>query len=120
VDEGETRIFCAGAIAKAYEEAGGRSYYYAKPHPPIYTLARRLLTALTGPVPDDEILCVGDGIATDIAGAMGEGLDALFVTGGLAAEETGTGPAAGPDPARLAAFLAKARFAPKSAIAYVC
>jgi HAD superfamily hydrolase (TIGR01459 family) len=119
VDVGETRIFCAGAIAKAYEEAGGRSYYFGKPHPPIYTLARRLLTALTGPVPDDEILCVGDGIATDIAGAMGEGLDALFVTGGLAAEETGTGPAAGPDPARLAAFLAKARFAPKSAIAYV-
>ena len=48
VDVGDRRIYCAGAIAAAYTEAGGRSYYFGKPHPPIYALARRKLAALTG------------------------------------------------------------------------
>ena len=96
VDVGDIRIYCAGAIAAAYTEAGGRSYYFGKPHPPIYALARRRLTEITGHEPAaDEILCLGDGIGTDILGAMGEGLDSLFVTGGLAAEETGTTAAGG-------------------------
>jgi HAD superfamily hydrolase (TIGR01459 family) len=120
VDVGDRRIYCAGAIAQAYTEAGGRSYYFGKPHPPIYALARRRLAAKLGyEVPGDEILCLGDGIATDIAGAMGEGLDSLFITGGLAAEETGTTATSGPDPASLAAFLAEARLAPKLAMAFL-
>ena len=120
VDVGDRRIYCAGAIAEAYSEAGGRSYYFGKPHPPIYTLARRKLAAALGyELPADEILCLGDGIATDIAGAMGEGLDSLFVTGGLAAEETGTTATGGPDPARLATFLAEARLSPRLAMAFL-
>jgi HAD superfamily hydrolase (TIGR01450 family) len=120
VDVGDTRIWCAGAIAAAYTEAGGRSYYFGKPHPPIYALARRRLEALTGhPTPPDEILCVGDGILTDVLGAMGENLDSLFVTGGLAAEETGTTAEGGPEPARLAAFLDAARLAPRFATAFL-
>jgi HAD superfamily hydrolase (TIGR01459 family) len=117
VDVGEQRIYCAGAIAKAYEEAGGRSYYFGKPHPPIYALARRLLAARAGfETPPDEILAVGDGIGTDILGAMGEGLDAIFVSGGLAAAETGT-TAEGPDAGKLGAYLAAARLAPRFAMA---
>jgi HAD superfamily hydrolase (TIGR01459 family) len=120
VDVGEQRIYCAGAIAQAYAAAGGRSYYFGKPHPPVYALARRRLAEVVGyDTPADEILCIGDGIATDIAGAMGEGLDALFVTGGLAAEETGTRAGEGPDPALLAAFLAEAKMSPKLAMAYL-
>lgn len=114
VDVGDRRIYCAGAIAKAYTDAGGRAYYFGKPHPPIYTLARRKVTALTGEAPrEDEILCVGDGIATDILGAMGEGLDAIFIAGGLAAEETGTQEFGVPDPERLAAWLSVERLEPK-------
>ena len=92
VDVGDRRIYCAGAIAAAYTEAGGRSYYFGKPHPPIYALApaaARRPARRTSRRPD-EILCLGDGIGTDILGAMGEGLDSLFITGGLAAGETGT------------------------------
>jgi HAD superfamily hydrolase (TIGR01459 family) len=120
VDVGETRIYCAGAIAQAYTEAGGRSYYFGKPHPPIYTLARRRVAELQGfePRPGDA-LCLGDGIGTDVLGAMGEGLDALFVTGGLAAEQTGTSETAGPDPRLLAEYLKAAKMAPKLAIAYL-
>jgi HAD superfamily hydrolase (TIGR01459 family) len=120
VDVGDERVYCAGAIAQAYSEAGGHSYYFGKPHPPIYALARRLLEQRTGyePLPD-EVLVVGDGIATDISGAMGEALDSVFVTGGLAAEETGTTPTAGPDAVSLAAYLDIARMAPTYALAYV-
>ena len=109
VDVGDRRIYCAGAIAEAYAEAGGRSYYFGKPHPPIYALARRPAGRADRRTSRSRTRssCLGDGIGTDILGAMGEGLDALFVTGGLAAEETGTTPTGGPDPARLAAYLAR-------------
>ncbi len=120
VDVGEHRIYCAGAIAKAYEEAGGRSYYFGKPHPPIYALARARLVALKGWEPRaDEILAIGDGIGTDVLGASGEAIDAVFVTGGLAAGETATTPNAGPDPVRLEAYLAGVRLAPRYAMAYL-
>ena len=105
VDVGETRIYCAGAIAQAYTEAGGESLYFGKPHSPIYALARQKLTDATGRlIEDNRILAIGDGIATDAAGALGEGLDCTFVTGGLAAEDTGTG--VDPDPTLLAEYLA--------------
>lgn len=120
VDVGEERIYCAGAIARAYTEAGGQSYYFGKPHPPIYELARELLLErLDETPPPEEILCLGDGIATDILGASTEGLDSLFIAGGLAAAETGVTPTAGPDPERLAAFLAKARLSPRYAMAFL-
>ena len=83
VDVGDRRQYCAGAIAQAYAAEGGQSFYFGKPHPPIYALARnRLATLLAAEVRDEDILCIGDGIATDILGAMGEGLDSIFVTGG--------------------------------------
>jgi len=120
VDVGDRRIYCAGAIAEAYTAAGGESFYFGKPHPPIYTLARERLAAHLGEeVEAGDVLAIGDGIATDILGAMGESLDALFVTGGLAAEETGTAPGVGPDPERLAAFLGAARLAPLLAMGYL-
>lgn len=90
VDRGETREWCAGALARLYTEMGGESLYFGKPHPPIYDLARRRLTVLGADVGDSDILAIGDGPQTDIAGGMGEGLDTLFITGGLAAAETKT------------------------------
>ncbi|PKP85559.1 MAG: TIGR01459 family HAD-type hydrolase [Alphaproteobacteria bacterium HGW-Alphaproteobacteria-2] len=112
VDRGETREWCAGALARLYAEMGGESLYFGKPHPPIYDLARLRLAALGCETDPARILCVGDGIHTDVQGALGEDLDSLFLTGGLAAAETGTGPDSAHDPARLAAFLAEARLSP--------
>jgi HAD superfamily hydrolase (TIGR01459 family) len=116
VDVGEHRIYCAGAIAAAYADAGGESFYFGKPHAPIYGMARRWLEAQGR---DDPILAVGDGIHTDIAGALGEDIDSLFVTGGLAAEDTATTADAGPDPERLASFLRDARVTPTAAIPFL-
>ncbi|KIT17513.1 TIGR01459 family HAD-type hydrolase [Jannaschia aquimarina] len=104
VDRGGVREWCAGAIAELYTQMGGTSLYFGKPHPPIYDLARRRLSRIAD-VSDGRILCVGDGIATDVAGAMGEDLDILFLSGGLGAEPTGTAPDGDPDPEKLAAFL---------------
>ncbi|WP_372570328.1 TIGR01459 family HAD-type hydrolase [Ruegeria jejuensis] len=103
VDRGEVREWCAGALAKLYTEMGGESLYFGKPHPPIYDLARRRLQSLGHDIPDSEILAIGDGVLTDIAGGMGEGIDSLFISGGLAATETNTHH--DPDPEALAAYL---------------
>jgi HAD superfamily hydrolase (TIGR01459 family) len=105
VDRGETREWCAGALAKLYTEMGGESLYFGKPHPPIYDLARRRLTALNKSPADPRIICIGDGIITDILGAQQEDLDSLFITGGLAAQETAT--QADPDPQLLSDYLEK-------------
>ncbi|MDW4549412.1 TIGR01459 family HAD-type hydrolase [Defluviimonas sp. D31] len=116
VDRGERREWCAGALARLYTEMGGESLYFGKPHPPIYDLARRRLTALTGAaVGDAGILAVGDGIGTDIQGGMGEGIDTLFITGGLEAARFGADVEA-PEPGKLTAWLDEVQMAPTFAI----
>jgi HAD superfamily hydrolase (TIGR01459 family) len=114
VDRGDVREWCAGALAALYTEMGGESLYFGKPHAPIYDLARQRLSALRG-VEDSRILCVGDGIATDVQGGMAEGLDTLFVTGGLSAPEFGPDPEH-PDAARLESFLARHELSATAAI----
>lgn len=111
VDLGDRRIYCAGAIAEFYQELGGESLYFGKPHPPIYDLARRLLNLADGA----RVLAIGDGIRTDIAGAVGEGIDSIFITGGLAAEELGDD-VENPDPALLNDWLTVATLDPTFAM----
>ena len=116
VDRGETREWCAGALAKLYSDMGGESLYFGKPHPPIYDLARRRLAEIAR-VPDDRILCIGDGLHTDVAGALGEDLDVIFITGGLSAAETRTDRQ--PDPDALNALLEKEKLSPTYAIGFL-
>ncbi|MCE5973040.1 TIGR01459 family HAD-type hydrolase [Sinirhodobacter sp. WL0062] len=104
VDLGDKRIYCAGALAALYEEMGGTALYFGKPHPPIYDLARRKLAAIGLPE-DAGILAIGDGINTDVMGAAGEGIDVLFVTGGLAVDQFGPDHR-NPSPELLTAWLA--------------
>jgi len=117
VDRGEVREWCAGALAALYTEMGGASLYFGKPHPPIYDLARRRLAALGTAPAEPRIICIGDGIGTDILGAQQEDLDSLFITGGLAREETGTGRA--PQPEALQRFLDAAQVNATYAIGYL-
>ena len=117
VDRGEQRQWCAGAVAKLYIEMGGESLYFGKPHPPIYDLARRRLYALGADVHDQRILAIGDGVLTDIPGAMGEDIDSLFISGGLAARETKT--ETQPDPDALRTYLDAEQVAPTYTIGFL-
>ena len=117
VDRGDQREWCAGALAALYTEMGGESLYFGKPHPPVYDLARRRLQELDGSGPASRILCIGDGIGTDIKGALGEDLDSLFVTGGLARSETQTDEQ--PQQSALDAFVSDQMITPTYAIGYL-
>jgi ribonucleotide monophosphatase NagD (HAD superfamily) len=117
VDRGEVREWCAGALARLYTEMGGESLYFGKPHPPIYDLAHRRLAEVGRDAGNGRILAIGDGAQTDILGAMGEDIDSLFITGGLAAKETKTSHQ--PDEAALSDYLEKENVAPTYAIGYL-
>ena len=96
---------------------GGESLFFGKPHPPIYDLAYRRLAALGKSVNADAILAIGDGPHTDIDGAMGENLDSMFISGGLAAQETGT--ITQPDPDRLVKYLQSETISPTYTIGFL-
>jgi ribonucleotide monophosphatase NagD (HAD superfamily) len=95
---------------------GGRALYFGKPHPPIYDLARRRLAALREG--DPQVLCIGDGISTDIQGGIGEGLDTLFITGGLEAAAFGADPA-NPDVGLLEEWLDSRQLSPSFAMGFL-
>lgn len=113
VDKGDKRIYCSGALAKAYEDMGGTSLYFGKPYPAIYDLARRRLAQIAS-VPDEAVICIGDGINTDIRGAVAEGFDSLFITGGLAAADTMQNEQV--DPQKLTRFLNTSQLSPTYAM----
>ncbi len=84
IHRGDTLIYCAGALARQYEELGGSVVYAGKPHGPIYDRALTLAEQARGaPIEKPRVLAIGDGVRTDIVGATRAGLDALFVTGGI-------------------------------------
>ena len=77
-------IYCAGAVAAAYEALGGTVSYAGKPFQPIYELALELAGTLrSAPVTRERVLAIGDGIATDIAGAVNFGVRAVFIASGV-------------------------------------
>jgi HAD superfamily hydrolase (TIGR01459 family) len=88
VERGDRLIYCAGAIAELYRELGGEVIFYGKPHRPIYERAVALAAEQRGtPTPLPRVLAIGDSVRTDLAGAHGFGINCLFVTRGIHAED---------------------------------
>src|SRR6201991_980042 len=88
VERGDRLIYCAGAIAELYRELGGEVIFYGKPHRPIYERAMELAAERRGQAAQlSRVLAIGDSVRTDLAGAHGFGIDCLFVTRGIHAEE---------------------------------
>ena len=112
VIRGGKREFCAGAIARAYEDLGGEVRYHGKPHTGVYEDCFGLIDSLAR----DRIAAIGDSLRTDIAGARAAGIDGIFVTGGLQGEEMGADAEGNVDAARLAAFCEAAGEAPAAAL----
>lgn len=80
VEKGDKLLYCAGALAQAYEAMGGTVVYAGKPHLPVYDQAFALVAKAKGrAVEKRKILAIGDGLRTDMAGAQAAGLDALFI-----------------------------------------
>jgi HAD superfamily hydrolase (TIGR01459 family) len=116
VDMGDKRMFCAGALAQDYEAMGGTALYFGKPHPPIYDLARRRLSAMRSG--DPQILCIGDGVQTDVQGGISEGLDVLFITGGIDTTAFGTD-SSNPDKDLLDDWLTARQLSPSFAMGHL-
>lgn len=89
VQRGDKLIYCGGALAQLYETLGGKVVMAGKPHSPIYDLCVAEAERLTGgPVDRTRLLCIGDGVATDVKGANAQNLDVMFVAGGIHGAET--------------------------------
>jgi HAD superfamily hydrolase (TIGR01459 family) len=119
VERGHKLVYCAGALAAIYEKEGGSVVYAGKPHAPIYELAVETITNITGhAVSKDEVLAIGDGVHTDIAGAAGFGVDAVFVASGLHAPANSGGEAGtvALDRPHLAELFAAAKRRPLAAM----
>lgn len=88
VEIGDRFFYCAGAIADLYEEIGGTVLQAGKPYAPIYEDALHLAEKAVGhPVRRQRVLAIGDSVRTDAAGAAAFGIDLLFITGSVHAEE---------------------------------
>jgi len=79
VDRGDKREYCAGSIAKSFEEIDGKVIYFGKPYPPVYEIA--------ADINNKKILCIGDNLNTDIKGANMQNFDSLLITGGIHRQE---------------------------------
>jgi HAD superfamily hydrolase (TIGR01459 family) len=113
VERGDRLLYCAGAIADRYAAMGGEVVYAGKPHAPIYAEALNRANAVRPtPAPLQRVLAIGDSVRTDLHGAAGYGIDFLFVTAGIHAEEFGDREA--PDRAAVGAALAQAKRAPRA------
>ena len=118
VERGDRLIYCAGALADVYAELGGKVYYAGKPHRSLYDLALaetakvRKARSLSADVPLTRVLAIGDSVRTDLKGAHDLGVDCLFVTAGIHAEELGHRD--DPDPAMPEKVFSAAGHAPKA------
>jgi HAD superfamily hydrolase (TIGR01459 family) len=113
VERGPRLVYCAGAIADLYSTMGGEVLYAGKPYRPIYDMALDKAQAAAGrKIALKRVLAVGDSVRTDLKGARALGVDFLFVTSGIHAEELGGRER--PDAAALGVTFAAAGEIPKA------
>ena len=79
VDRGKKREFCAGSVAKVFEEIGGTVEYFGKPHSKVYNLAAN--------INNKKVFCIGDNLNTDIKGANNQNFASLLITNGIHRQE---------------------------------
>jgi HAD superfamily hydrolase (TIGR01459 family) len=127
VHVGPKLMYCAGAIAERYENAGGQVIQGGKPYPPIYQRALKMAETFAGHPPSlARVLVIGDAMQTDVKGAIEQSFDSLFIIAGIHRgeilksddakpardEKLGAGRFAKP----FAAFIHAAGFAPTAAL----
>jgi HAD superfamily hydrolase (TIGR01459 family) len=89
VQRGDQLIYCGGALAQLYESLGGKVAMAGKPYPAIYELClAEAAQRLDRPLERGRVLCIGDGLPTDVRGANARALDILFIASGIHGGET--------------------------------
>ena len=112
VERGDTLVYCAGAIADLYGSLGGEVLYAGKPYRPIYEMALAKADHARGTKAAlPRVLAIGDSVRTDLKGAVDFGIDCLFITAGIHAEELGRD---NPDLQRLAGMFKEAGVAARA------
>ncbi|NTF41036.1 TIGR01459 family HAD-type hydrolase [Rhizobium rhizogenes] len=111
VERGHRMIPCAGAMAAYYERLGGQTRIAGKPHQPIYDAAIAAAREVRSEFPLSRVVAIGDGMPTDVRGALDYGLDLLYVSHGIHAREYVVD--GHTDEAALGAFLAREQASPK-------
>jgi HAD superfamily hydrolase (TIGR01459 family) len=90
VERGDKLVYCAGAVADLYAASGGEVIFAGKPYRPIYEQALAAAANARGAdVVHGRVLAIGDSVRTDLKGAAAFGIDCLFVTAGIHAQELG-------------------------------
>ena len=114
VERGDKLVYCAGSIADLYATMGGEVLYAGKPYRPIYDMALAKAEAAGRPQGGAQAACWRSAIpcAPIFKGAHAIGVDFLFVTSGIHAEELGGRER--PDSAALKAKFAAAGEMPKA------
>lgn len=71
-------VFGPGQVAERYRQMGGSVTWIGKPHAQIYQFARSQFA-----VAADRVLCIGDSVEHDIAGAQAAGCDSVLTSTGI-------------------------------------
>jgi HAD superfamily hydrolase (TIGR01459 family) len=74
VHRGNKEEYCAGYVAKIFEDLGGKVTYYGKPYKEIYKMCFK---------EGEKVLAIGDNLRTDIKGANNLNIDCLFISDGV-------------------------------------
>ena len=79
VDRGDKRELCAGSVALAFKEMGGKVVYFGKPFPEVYNQSIDNK--------EKKVLSIGDNLNTDIKGANFLNFDSLLISNGIHKDE---------------------------------
>lgn len=74
-----SKMICAGALAKKYQELGGKVSFYGKPYGKIYEIVCKIFNQTD----TSKMLAIGDGLETDIKGSNNFNIDNILLTGGI-------------------------------------
>jgi len=75
VDRGNIREYCAGSVARIFQEIGGTVDYFGKPYPLVYNQSID--------IKNKKVLCIGDNLNTDIKGANKQNFNSMLISDGI-------------------------------------
>ena len=75
VDRGNIREYCAGTVARIFQEIGGTVDYFGKPYPLVYNQSID--------IKNKKVLCIGDNLNTDIKGANIQNFNSMLISDGI-------------------------------------